>query len=164
MSRKPTESPEARALERKIRRQMESKARRLRKRRRRKLDRNVAAQIPPLQYVCEGTGLSHWHVSRMLGPRGWPFLYLRVCRHRSYRALAELFGIAPSMAWKRMKRLQERLRRAGLTPPAYFPRARKRCFTDCAGRDRADLLRVVAYFERLPKARMCGKPTADGEL
>jgi hypothetical protein len=164
MSRKSTEFPEARALERKIARRMEREERRLRKRRRRKLDRNVAAQIPPLQYVCEGTGLSHWHVSRMLGPRGWPFLYLRVCRHRSYRALAELFGIAPSMAWKRMKRLRERLRRAGLTPPAYFPRARTQCFTDCSGWERADLLRVVPYFERLPKVRNCAKPSTDAEL
>jgi len=159
MSRQSTLPPEARAVYRKIERQLERKARRLRKRRRRKLDPDIVAQIPSLQSVCEGAGFSHWRISRSLGPGGWQLLYLRFIQHRPFTQLGELYGVAPSMVFKRVRRLKERLRRVGLTMPAYLPPARRRCFTDCAGRERTHLLQMVAYFDRFPPARKNGKPS-----
>jgi hypothetical protein len=100
--------------------------------------------------VCEGAGLSHWHVSRVFGPDNWQLVFLYACRRWSQRRLAQAFGVALSLICRRLQRLRERLRKADLQvgPTLYFRRGCRTNFSDCEGRDRTSLIEMIAYFER----------------
>lgn len=119
---------------------------------RKRLKSEIAATIPLLRIMCERLGLDHWHISRVLGPGNWPLLYLNVCCYWSQRRLAYAFSIAPSLVCRRLKRIRSRLREAGFyTGFVGIRRKRQIKFTDCNGRNRAELLDVIGFFERPSK-------------
>ena len=124
------------------------------RKRRKKLDPQVARTVPRLRTLCEGAGVSYRLVSRALGPENWPLLYLNACCRWSQRQLARAYHIAPSLICRRLQRMRRRLEDSSLfVGPARHSWIRVTTFTDCAGREREELLLKVYYFERAEKFR-----------
>lgn len=125
---------------------------------------DVASQVPALRSVCERANLSHWRVSRVLGPGNWPLLYLGVFRRWSQRRLADAWGVSPSLICRRLQRLRSRIQRAGYHMGPKERRKRQLLFSDCNGENRAELMALVGDFERFQRVNKRSKWPNDREL